>query len=80
MEQFHRFETFFEELKTLCNKYEVLLVGTCEDEGIYSEITILDAKIAQAQQDWININRRLTAKLRHGEMDAHFTGVGNYDV
>ena len=79
MEQFHRFEAFFEELKTLCNKYEVLLVGTCEDKGMYSEITILDRTIPESAQEWVSVSRRLADGLLHGEIDAKFSGVGSFD-
>lgn len=34
------YQKFATELKELCQKHGIYILGTCEDEGIYGEITL----------------------------------------
>jgi hypothetical protein len=36
------YENFANELKLLCEKHGIFVVGTCESEGIYGEIALID--------------------------------------
>ena len=36
------YQKAIDEIKEVCKKYSVALLGTCESEGIYGEITIFD--------------------------------------
>ena len=38
------YELFMNDLEALCNKYDVVLFGGCEQEGIYSNVYVIDAK------------------------------------
>ena len=41
--RFHeRKDEFIKELRALGEKYQIALVGTCEHESIYGEITVVD--------------------------------------
>ena len=42
MDYHERREKFLSEVKALGEKYQIGLVGTCENEGIYGEITVVD--------------------------------------
>lgn len=36
------YEKFVKELKELCDKHNIYLLGTCSSEGILGEITLID--------------------------------------
>jgi hypothetical protein len=47
-----RYEAFAKELKELCERHQVGIVGTCADEGIYGEITLFPME-APTRCGWI---------------------------
>lgn len=46
-----------DELRAVCERHGVVLIATCESEGIFGEITIADASLAGV--DWINAAGRV---------------------
>lgn len=72
------------EIKEICDKYGVVLYGTCEDEGIYGEIAIRssDEPLRPWETDLSDrINNRVRL-LRSGDFSADFyaTGIGGLIV
>lgn len=53
-----RRDKFIEEVKLLGEKHKIGLVGTCENEGIYGEITIVDMENAEAS-GWNKVEDRM---------------------
>lgn len=39
------YELFMNDLEELCNKYGVVLFGGCEQEGVYSDVYVIDTKV-----------------------------------
>lgn len=46
-----------DDLRTVCRKHGVVLIGTCDSEGIYGEITIGEAR--SDAFGWRGVERRL---------------------
>lgn len=59
------YQAAIDEIRMVCRKHGVFLVGTCEQEGIYGEITIGDAADPGDSTGWRNPG-------------AHTTGVVDY--
>jgi hypothetical protein len=55
---FHqRKDEFIKELKALGEKYQIALVGTCEYESIYGEITVVDIT-DPSKSGWSEVEER----------------------
>jgi hypothetical protein len=48
------YESFILEVKELCHKHGIGMVGTCEGEGIYGEITLFDLA-APEKCGWLKV-------------------------
>ena len=63
MKNIKDYEDFLQELKELCNKHEIFMLGTCHSEGIYGEITLGDSANS-VNVGWKNIEERLDNIVR----------------
>ncbi len=72
------------EIKEICDKYGVVLYGTCEEEGIYGEIAIRssDEPLRPWETDLSDRIDNQVKLLRSGDFSAdfHATGIGGLIV
>jgi hypothetical protein len=55
MKTIEDYQKFADELKVLCEKHGVYLIGSCYSEGIYGEIELVDIdKISPKDEERIN--------------------------
>jgi hypothetical protein len=52
-------QAFVNEVRAVCLKHGLVLIGTCENEGIYGEITILENTFPEPQA-WRAANEQLS--------------------
>ena len=67
-------QTAVAELRAVCAKHEVILLGTCDSEGIYGEIAIsenLDAYVG-----WDNAVGRLSNAVEGSPGSYYVNGIG----
>lgn len=63
------------EIKGVCERHNIALVGTCDAEGIYGEITIIDA--SKSGCSWTGIAARIESELWLGAgVEYSISGVG----
>jgi len=60
-----------DQIRALCNRLNVVLIGTCASEGIYGEILIAKADEDNGWRDW---QKQLTNKLDKGDL---VEGIGD---
>jgi hypothetical protein len=41
-----------DDLRIVCNRHGIILIGTCRSEGIYGEIYIGDAALSEVKTNW----------------------------
>lgn len=44
-----------DEIASVCLKHRIVLVGTCDSEGIYGEISIFDANLTEG--GWVDVDK-----------------------
>lgn len=64
-----------DEIREVCNRHAVVLVGTCSNEGIYGEITIGYA--SQKAIGWTNVRGRLTNRVDENAGEISVDGIGD---
>ena len=52
MKTLDQYQEFADELKVLCEKHRIGLIGTDESEGIYGEITLVDLDEPEPHCSW----------------------------
>jgi hypothetical protein len=57
-------EAALAEIKAVCDKHGILLVGTCEAESIYGEISIFE--IGTPSGDWRDVEHQITNEIENG--------------
>lgn len=62
MKKLDQYQKFADELKELCEKHKVGLVGTCSTEGIYGEITMVDLDDVKAC-GWHNVEEQINFEV-----------------
>ena len=67
------------EIREVCLKHGISIVGTCDDEGIYGEIAIIPNN---TNSNWLNYSKQITNtveeyKLPHSDStDYYVFGIG----
>ena len=69
------------EIKEVCKKHNVALLGTCAAEGIYGEISIMDSNDRNSC-DWAVSQGDLDSTIYNNDGIFHLLGIGsvNYKV
>jgi hypothetical protein len=57
-------EAALAEIKAVCDKHGILLVGTCEAEAIYGEISIFE--FGTPSGDWRDVEHQITNEIENG--------------
>ena len=63
-----------DEINAVCEKHGVVLIGTCESEGIYGEILISEAR--KSKVGWSKASDQLTNKVDY--IDSYAESRGFY--
>jgi len=69
------YQKAIDEIANVCKKHGIFLIGTCETEGIYGEITIGDV----AEPDtcgWVLPGDMLTNKIEYRKDIVSINGIG----
>jgi hypothetical protein len=51
-----KFQNVIDEIRAICKKHDIVLVGTCQSEGIYGEIFIGRLPV----EGWIDFDQQIT--------------------
>lgn len=73
-------QIFVDELRNVCAQYNVVLVGVCESEGIYGEISIREAD--EKLKPWdIDLAERVDNQVKFWcTGSCYVTGIGDLRV
>lgn len=63
MGKIEQLQTAIDEIRAVCNRHKIVLLGTCETEGIYGEITIAEANPENI--GWSESKKQLTNKVEN---------------
>ncbi len=78
-----RYQHAVDEIRAVCKKHGVFLVGTCMSEGIYGEILVGDSNDPEAS-GWLNVEDRLrnTVEIEPSGSGGFFCvhGIGEIDT
>ena len=66
-----------DELRSVCKKHKVILLGTCTSEGIYGEITIGENK--EKVIGWSNPLERVTNQVEEWDGWFQVNGIGDIE-
>lgn len=69
-----KYQKLIEDLKAVCDRHNVNIVGTCFAEGIYGEITIIDRETEVT--GWTSWKEQLTNEVRIDFREDVFFGIG----
>ncbi len=61
-----------DDLREVCRKHDIALVGTCSSEGIYGEITIGEA--TQAALGWLDVAAQVDNTVSDGHRGSFSLG------
>jgi len=62
------YQAFADELKVLCDKHEIDIIGTCSNEGVYGEITFFDRNHKDdTKVHWIQLPQAITYTVTFDE-------------
>lgn len=78
-----QFQAAINEIKDVCHKHGVLLVGTCSPESIYGEIAVLDATRPESW-GWLGVQDQVTNTVTAEEGASriqyfYVSGIGTID-
>ena len=62
----NKFEKVVAAIKELCQEHDVVLVGTCENEGIYGEIIVVDRESSKSMDSRMFFNFEDRTDTHHG--------------
>ena len=69
-------QTAVDELREVCKKHDIVLIGTCSSEGIYGEITIGEA--TQSAIAWDGIADMIDTEVVEDDLGAFvICGIGD---
>ena len=61
MKTIEQLQSAVDELRSVCEKHGVVLIGTCNTEQIYGEITIAENRVSAVH--WLNLDSVLDNKV-----------------
>ena len=77
-----RYQRAIDEIRAVCDRHGIVLVGTCYDESIFGEISILSRRDFDSPgNNWEGINDRLTNQVvlptARWEPSPYVLGIGS---
>jgi len=68
-------QAFVDEVRAVCLKHGLAIFGTCENEGVYGEITIVENNFEDCE--WSNAERNLSNRVYTIAGGSAISGIGD---
>ena len=69
-------QAFVDDIRAVCERHGVFIIGTCKSAGIYGEITIFES--GRASEAWLSPQQQLTNEVEKYDNYYQVCGVGDH--